>query len=42
LVAGATNEASTSLLGMRRVDLVEDEATMLTPVEGTQRGGGSS
>jgi hypothetical protein len=29
--------------GMRRVDLVvEDEATMLTPVEGTAEGGGSS
>jgi hypothetical protein len=36
LGAGATIEASTSLLGMRQVDLVvEDEATMLTPVEGT-------
>jgi hypothetical protein len=43
LVAGATIEASTSLLGLRRVDLVvEDEATMLTPVEGTAEGGGSS
>jgi hypothetical protein len=39
LGAGATIEASTSLLGMRRVDLVvEDEATMLTPVEGTAEG----
>jgi hypothetical protein len=32
----ATIEAATSILGMRRVDLVVDgEATMLTPVEGT-------
>jgi hypothetical protein len=39
LGARATIEASTSLLGMRRVDLVvEDEATMLTPVEGTAEG----
>jgi hypothetical protein len=39
LGAGATIEASTSLLGMRQVDLVvEDEATMLTPVEGTAEG----
>jgi hypothetical protein len=39
LGAGAAIEASTSVLGMRRVDLVvEDEATMLTPVEGTAEG----
>jgi hypothetical protein len=39
LVAGAMIEASTSQLGMQRVDLVvEDEATMLTPVEGTAEG----
>jgi hypothetical protein len=43
LGAGATIEASTSVLGMRRVDLVvEDEATMLTPSRGRLRGGGSS
>jgi hypothetical protein len=36
LGAGATIEASVSLLGMRQVDLVVDgESTMLTPVEGT-------
>jgi hypothetical protein len=39
LGTGGTIEASTSLMGMRQVDLVvEDEATMLTPVEGTVEG----
>ena len=39
LDASATIEASMSLLGMRRVDLVvEGEPTMLTPVEGTAEG----
>ena len=39
LDASATIEASMSLLGMRRIDLVvEGEPTMLTPVEGTAEG----
>ena len=39
LGAGATIEASMSVLGMRQVDLVvEGETTMLTPVEGTAEG----
>jgi hypothetical protein len=43
LDASATIEASMSLLGMRRIDLVvEGEPTMLTPVEGRPRDGGSS
>ncbi len=39
LGAGATIEASMSILGMRQVDLVVGgETTMLTPVEGTAEG----
>ena len=39
LDASATIEASMSLLGMRRIDLiVEGEPTILTPVEGTAEG----